>query len=69
VGEWGKTKTAKKNKIKKKPWRWDPIHQKAFDIFKAAIAKETVLVYLGFSKSFEIHGRLRNTVASRDSSG
>jgi hypothetical protein len=27
VGECGKTKTTKKNKTKKKPWRWDPIHQ------------------------------------------
>jgi hypothetical protein len=27
VGECGKMKTSKKNKTKKKPWRWDPIHQ------------------------------------------
>jgi hypothetical protein len=30
----------KKNKTKKKPWWWDPIHQQAFDNIKAAIAKE-----------------------------
>jgi hypothetical protein len=29
-----------------KPWRWDPIHQQAFDNVKAAIAKETVLAYV-----------------------
>jgi hypothetical protein len=42
VEECGETKTTKKNKIKKKPWRWDPIHQQAFDIVKAAIANKTV---------------------------
>jgi hypothetical protein len=26
VGECGETKTTKKKKTKKKPWRWDPIH-------------------------------------------
>jgi hypothetical protein len=31
VEECSKTKTAKKNETKKKPWRWDPIHQQAFD--------------------------------------
>jgi hypothetical protein len=40
VGECGEMKTTKKNKTKKKPWRWDPIHQQAFDNVKAAIAKE-----------------------------
>ena len=42
------------NKTKKKPWRWDPIHQQAFDNIKAAIAKETVLAYPDFAKPFEI---------------
>ncbi len=42
VGECGETKTNRMNKTKKKPWRWDPIHQQAFDDVKAAIAKETV---------------------------
>ncbi len=27
VGECGEIKTTKKNKTKKKPWRWDPIRQ------------------------------------------
>jgi hypothetical protein len=31
VGVCGETKTNKKNKTKKLPWRWDPIHQQAFD--------------------------------------
>jgi hypothetical protein len=43
MGECGETKTTKKNKTKKKPWRWDPIHLQLFDNVKAAIAKETVL--------------------------
>jgi hypothetical protein len=39
VEECGKTKTTRMNKTKKKPWRWDPIHQQVFDNVKAAIAK------------------------------
>jgi len=54
VGECGETKTTKRNKTKKQPWRWDRIHQQAFDNVKAAIAKETVLAYPDFSKPFEI---------------
>jgi hypothetical protein len=55
VRECGETKTTKKNKTKKKPWRWDLFHQQAFDNVKAAIAKETVLAYPDFSKPFEIY--------------
>ena len=51
---WGNENT-KKNKTKKKPWKWDPIHQQAFDIVKATIAKDVVLAYPDFSKSFEIY--------------
>jgi hypothetical protein len=43
------------NKTKKKPWRWEPIHQQAFDDVKAPIAKETVLAYPDFLKPFEIY--------------
>jgi hypothetical protein len=43
------------NKTKKKPWRWDLIHQLAFDNVKAATAKETVLAYPDFLKPFEIY--------------
>jgi hypothetical protein len=55
VGECGETKTTRINKTKKKPWRWDSIHQQAFDNVKAAIAKETVLAYPDFSKHFEVY--------------
>jgi hypothetical protein len=37
VGECGKTKTTRKNKVKKTPWHWDSIHQIAFDNVKATI--------------------------------
>ncbi len=43
------------NNTKKTPWRWDPIHQQAFDNVKVAIAKETVLPYPDFLKPFEIY--------------
>jgi hypothetical protein len=55
VGECGETKTIRINKTKKKSWRWDPIHQHAFDNVKAAIAKETVLAYPDFLKPIEIY--------------
>ncbi len=55
VGLCGETKTTRMNKTKKTPWRWDPIHQQAFDNVKAAIAKETVLAYPNFLKPFEIY--------------
>ena len=55
VGVCGKTKTNKKNTAKKLPWRWDPIHQQAFDKVKATIAKAIVLAYPDFTKPFEIH--------------
>ncbi len=61
VGECGETKTTRMNKTKKKPWRWDPIHQQAFDNVKAAIAKETVLAYPDFSKLFEIYTDISST--------
>jgi hypothetical protein len=55
VGECGETKTARMNMTKKKPWRWNPIHQQAFDNVKATIAKETALAYPDFLKPFEIY--------------
>ncbi len=48
VGECREMKTTKKNK--KKPWRWDPIHQEAFVNMKAALAKEVVRAYPDFSR-------------------
>ncbi len=53
VGECGEMKITKKNKTKKSPWRWDPIHQEAFDNVKATIAKEVVSAYPDFSR-FEL---------------
>ncbi len=55
VGECGEPKTTIKNKTKKKPWRWESIHQQAFDNIKATIAKEVVLVYPDFTKPFEVY--------------
>ncbi len=55
MGECRETKTTRMNKTKKKPWRWDLIHQQAFDNVKAAMAKETVLAYPDFLKPFEIY--------------
>jgi hypothetical protein len=58
VGECGETKTftktTKKNKTKKKPWRWESIHQQAFENVKATITKEVVLAFPDFTKPFEI---------------
>jgi hypothetical protein len=56
VGELGEMKTTRKNKVKKKPWHWDSIHQIAFDNVKTTIAKdkEVVLAYPDFTKPFEI---------------
>jgi hypothetical protein len=55
VGECRETKTTIKNRTKKKPWRWDPIHQQTFDNAKAAITKETVLASPDLLKPFEIY--------------
>jgi hypothetical protein len=55
VGECGETKTTRKNKVKKKPWHWDSIHQIAFDNVKTTIAKEVVLAYPDFTEPFDIY--------------
>jgi hypothetical protein len=55
VGECGETKTTCKNKVKKKPWQWDSIHQEAFDNVKKPITKEVVLAYPDFTKPFDIY--------------
>ncbi len=51
---WG-TKPTKKSKTKNLPYKWDSIHQRAFDNVKATIAKGVVLAYPDFTKSFEIY--------------
>ncbi len=55
VGECGETKTTCKNKVKKKPWQWDLIHQEAFDNVKKTITKKVVLAYPDFTKPFDIY--------------
>jgi hypothetical protein len=49
VRECGETKTTRKNKVKKKSWHWDSIHQIAFDSVKTTIAKEVVLAQPSFT--------------------
>ncbi len=49
-----RNKTTKKNKVKKKPWHWDLIHQIAFHSIKATIANKVVLAYLEFTKPFDV---------------
>ncbi len=68
VGECEETKTTKKNKAKKKPWRWESIHQQAFDNVKATIAKEVVLAHPDFTKPFEIYTDA-STIWESDNSG
>jgi hypothetical protein len=55
VGECGETKATKKNDTKKKPWKWESIHQQAFEDVKPTVAKEVVLAYPDFTKPFEIY--------------
>jgi hypothetical protein len=55
VGECGQTKATKKNDAKKKPWKWESIHQQLLDNVKATVAKEVVLAYPDFTKPFEIY--------------
>jgi hypothetical protein len=55
VGECRRAKATKKSGTKKKPLRWDSIHQQAFDNVKATIAKEVLLAYPNFTKPFEIY--------------
>jgi hypothetical protein len=55
VRECKETKTTKKNKTKKKPWRWESIHQQGFGKVKGTIAKKVVLAYPDFTKPFETY--------------
>jgi hypothetical protein len=55
VGECGQTKSTKAKGTKTVPWHWDKVHQRAFNHVKATIAKDVVLVYLDYSKVFEIY--------------
>ena len=55
VGECGHTKTTKRLKVRKKPWHWEEVHQKAFDDVKATIARDVTLAYPDYSQGFEIY--------------
>jgi hypothetical protein len=55
VGECTQTKPTKAKGTKKVPWRWDEVHQRAFDHVKATNAKDVVLAYPDYSKFFEIY--------------
>jgi hypothetical protein len=55
VGECRETKATKKKGTKKKPWRWESIHQQAYDDVNATITKEVVLAYPDFIKPFEMY--------------
>jgi hypothetical protein len=55
VGECGETKTTRKNKVNKKPWHWDSIHQIAFDNVKKPISIEVVLAYPDFTNPIDIY--------------
>ena len=39
VGECGETKTTRKNKVKKRPWHWDSIHQKRGSVGLSGLLK------------------------------
>ena len=54
----GRQRQPKKNKTKNLPWKWDSIHQQAFDDVKATIARDVVLAYPDFTKPFEIYSDL-----------
>ena len=55
VGECGQTKVTRAKGTKKVPWYWDEVHQKAFDMVKTTIAKDVVLAYLDYDKTFEVY--------------
>ena len=55
VGKCGHTKVTKANKIKKKPWHWNNIHQQVFDTVKATITRNVTLAYPDYSQGFEIY--------------
>ena len=55
VGECGQTKVTRAKRTKRVPWHWDEVQQKAFDMVKATIAKDVVLAYPDYSKTFEVY--------------
>jgi hypothetical protein len=55
VGEYGQTKVTRAKGTKKVPSNWDEVHQRAFNLVRATIAREVVLAYPDYSKIFEIY--------------
>ncbi len=55
VGECGQTKVTKAKGTKKVLRHWDKVHQRAFNHVKTTTTKEVVMVYLDYSKVFEIN--------------
>jgi len=55
VGECGVTKSTKKKGTKKKPFFWTDVHQQAFNAVKTYIARDVILAYPDFSKTFDIY--------------
>ncbi len=55
VGEYSQTRVTRAKGTKKAPWRWDEVHQRAFDHVKTTIAREVVLAYPDYSKVFKIY--------------
>ena len=55
VGKCRETKTTKKNKTKKSPWRWDPIHQMAFDNVRQASLRELAQRILAMRENLNFH--------------
>jgi hypothetical protein len=55
VGECGQAKVTRAKGTNKAPWHWDKVHQRAFNLVKATIAREVVLAYPDYSKVFEIY--------------
>jgi hypothetical protein len=60
VGECSQTKVTGAKGVKRVPWQWDEVHQRAFDHVKTTIPRELVLAYPDFSKVFEIYTNALN---------
>jgi hypothetical protein len=67
--ECEEARSTRKNKVKKKPWHWDPIHQIAIANVIKSIAKEVVLAYPDFTKPFDICTNAFTKQRSGDHSG
>ena len=52
VGECGTTKNRKKPKRK---FKWEPVHQEAFERMKQVMSRAVTLAYPDFSKDFEVY--------------